>query len=367
MDSTRIAQRFPLIARPRPACPPLTERVQEINAMGQAAAHNGKLSLATAALNKSALIASDCGLPDLARALCWRQTELYLPRMPLSAQEARYALEPLVNLARLHIRDGDGDSAYQLLDTLNRAVRHRADATVGGRYVSFQDLTTTAEDHRTVCQWLWAVLLGDGTRALVAASQWARVRAHVAQHKGVGRRLLDGRQAEIAARCLSGEATSARRMLNESTLSEAWEYPVAACLAGLCVACSGAPKNDVAKEMAAEYLKLSTAPGLAVFRTRVGLTVLDLSPPSLRTEVARRLVVDALRSGDGYVAREVLAHSACSVEMAEGDRRQLAEAVAAAGLGGTGGMGREMKRSLLAAVEVSTTVVEQHLATRHEV
>ncbi|MEV0444643.1 hypothetical protein AB0I84_04480 [Streptomyces spectabilis] len=122
----------------------------------------------------------------------------------------------------------------------------------------------------------------------------------------------------------------------------------------------------MAKEMAAEYLKLSTAPDLAVFRTRVGLTVLDLSPPPLRTEVARRLVVDALRSADGYVSRDVLAHPACSIEMAAGEQRQLAEAVTAAGLGSPGGMETELRRTLLAAVEVSATVVEQHLATRHE-
>lgn len=103
----------------------------------------------------------------------------------MGTQEARYALEPLVNLARLRIRDGDGPGAYHLLDSLNRAVRAKTEAVTDGRATSFQHLTKSAADHQQVCQWLWAVLLGDGARALVAAGQWDRARAHSEQHRGV--------------------------------------------------------------------------------------------------------------------------------------------------------------------------------------
>ncbi|MGC5042482.1 hypothetical protein ACLQ16_04095 [Streptomyces albidoflavus] len=364
MDARRIAQRFPLVARPRPACLPLTERVEEISALAETAVQDGGLSLAATALNKSALIVSDCGLPGLARDLCWRHAEIYLRAQPLGAQEARYALEPLVNLARLDVRDGDGEGAYRLLDALNRTLRHRTDTVIGDRSLSFRFLTATEEDHRTACQWLWTVLLGDGTRALVAANQWDRARAHVEQHKGVGRRLLDGRQVEIIARCLGKDGESARRLLDESTLSEAWEHPVAACLAGMCHMGDGGPPDDAIEKMAAEYLNLSATADLAVFRTRVGLTVLDLSSPPTRAGVARRLVDDALHSGDGYVARDVLAHSVCYDEMTGGEQRRLGEAVASAGLG-RGSLEAELKRSLLEAVEVSARAVERHLGARH--
>ncbi|MEV0636432.1 hypothetical protein AB0I77_15970 [Streptomyces sp. NPDC050619] len=364
MDANRIAQRFPLVARPRPACPPLSERVKEISTLAETAHQEGGLSQAATAMNKSALIASDCGLPRLARELCRRHAEIYLRAQPLGAQEARYALEPLVNLARLHIRDGEGEHAYRLLATLNRAVKSKTDLLFEDHPVSFRNLTATAEDHRTVCQWLWTVLLGDGTRALVAANQWDRARAHAVQHKGIGRRLFDGRQVEIVSRCLRGDPTSARRIIDESTLTEAWEHPVAACLTALCLMAGGRASEGAGEKMAAEYLSLDTASELAVFRTRVGLTALDLSPHSSQAEVARRLVNDAVRFGDGYVARDVLSHAACSAEMTAGEQRRLTEAVASAGLG-CGEMPHMLERDLLDAVEVSTTAVMQHLVGQH--
>ncbi|MER7407901.1 hypothetical protein ABT373_36900 [Streptomyces sp. NPDC000070] len=184
------------------------------------------------------------------------------------------------------------------------------------------------------------------------------------QHKGIGRRLFDGRQVEIVTRCLEGDPASARRLLDESTLTESWERPVAACLTVLCLTTGGSASEDAAKKMAAEYLNLDTGSELAVFRTRVGLTVLDLSLRPSSAEVARRLVNDAVRFGDGYVARDVLAHAACSREMTAGEQRRLNEAVASAGLG-CGTIPHELERDLLEAVEVSTRAVEQHLVVRH--
>ena len=83
-------------------------------------------------LNQAALVASDCGLPDVARAWCQRHARLYLRAGPLDAAATRSALEPLVNLARLHIRDGDGDTAFHILDELYHAVTARTDTTVEG-------------------------------------------------------------------------------------------------------------------------------------------------------------------------------------------------------------------------------------------
>lgn len=82
MDVSQIVKRFPLVARPRPACPPLAERVREITDLAAAAERDGNVTSATVALNKAALIASDCGMPDLARALCWRHAEAVLRAQP---------------------------------------------------------------------------------------------------------------------------------------------------------------------------------------------------------------------------------------------------------------------------------------------
>ncbi|WP_326742716.1 hypothetical protein [Streptomyces sp. NBC_01768] len=363
MDVSQIAKRFPLVARPRPACPPLAERVREVTDLAAAAERDGNVTSATVALNKAALIASDCGMPDLARSLCWRHTEVFLRAQPLGAQEARYALEPLVNLARLRIRDGDGDAAYLLLDLLNRAVRLKSEGVIDGRTVSFQHLVDSPADHEQVCQWLWTVLLGDGTRALVSAGQWGRARSHGEQHHGVGQRLFDGRQVEVLVRCLGGQPTDALEFLNNSALSQDWERPVAACLAVLCLTAAGECPAGPVETMLGHYLALDAAPEFAVFRARVGLTVLDLSPRPQHAEVLRRLVHEATTYGDGYVARDVLAHPVCHEQMTQAQTRTLSAAVASAGLG-QGNIPAPLDQILADAMAVSSGVTERHLARR---
>ncbi|MFJ2247475.1 hypothetical protein ACIQ9I_02945 [Streptomyces sp. NPDC094461] len=363
MDVGQIARRFPLVARPRPACPPLAERVREISDLARAAERDSKVKSATVALNKAALIASDCGMPDLARSLCWRHTEVFLRAQPLGAQEARYAMEPLVNLARLRIRDGDGDTAYFLLDSLNRAVRTKSEAVIDGCTVSLQHLADSPADHQQICQWLWTVLLGDGTRALVAAGQWGRARAHGEQHHGVGQRLFDGRQVEVLVRLLGGQPADALEFLNNSALSQDWERPVAACLAVLCLTAAGECTAGPVETMVGHYMALDTAPELAVFRARVGLAVLDLSPRPQQVEAFRRLMHEATTHGDGYVARDILAHPVCREQMNQDEICTLSAAVASAGLG-QGRMPAPLEQELADAVSVSLGVTERHLAGR---
>jgi hypothetical protein len=48
---------------------------------------------AAEALNKAALIASDCGLVDLAQQLCWRQFDIFQAATPLTARTAKPALQ----------------------------------------------------------------------------------------------------------------------------------------------------------------------------------------------------------------------------------------------------------------------------------
>ncbi|MFJ3824957.1 hypothetical protein [Streptomyces nodosus] len=363
MDVSQIARRFPLIARPRPACLPLTDRVREITDLAHSAEHDGKVTSATVALNKAALIASDCGMPDLARALCWRHTEVFLRAQPLSPQEARYALEPLVNLARLRIRDGDGLGAYHLLDSLNRAVRSKTEAVIDGRTMSFQRLTQSAADHQQVCQWLWTVLLGDGTRALVAAGQWDRAMAHSEQHRGVGQRLFDGRQVHVLVRCLGGQPSEALEFLNKSTLAEDWEHTVATCLAVLCLAAAGEHPDGPVEKMVKHYLALDAAPELAVFRSRVGLAVLDLAPDTRRAQALHRLTHEATTHGDGYVARDVLAHPVCRKEMSHDELGTLSAAVASAGLD-QGHIPARLEQDLRNATSIAAHVCKQRLTCR---
>ncbi|GIH51616.1 hypothetical protein SAMN05421833_12930 [Microbispora rosea] len=74
-----------------------------------------------------------------------------------------------MNLARLHIRAGDGAHPFTLLDGLYEALNARTDTTVDGLPVPFSTLTQTADDHQDILQWLWRVHLADGTRALTGA------------------------------------------------------------------------------------------------------------------------------------------------------------------------------------------------------
>lgn len=367
MDADRIARRFPLVARPRPACPPLDLRVREVAELARAAAGQtgGGLALAAAAHNKAALIASDCGLPDLARSLCWQQFDVYLRARPLGAQAARCTLEPIVNLARLLIREGNGTGAHQLLDTLYQAVRSRADAVIDGRQLSFRDLTGSDEDHRTLYQWLWTVLLADGTRALARAGRWDQALAYAEQHSGVGQRLLDGRQVAVLARCLAGDHASATALLDESALSEPWEQPVAACLSVLCLTLGVRPADSTTAAMVQHYLGLEPAPELMLFRARLGLTVIDLTggiTQPTAAQAAARLIQETVATGDGYAGRDVLAHEGCRAVLATSEKRAISATVRYSGLD-RGAIPGNLMTDLLAAVKMSETATARNLAT----
>jgi hypothetical protein len=364
-----IARRFPLVARARPACSPLDKRVREICELARAASRGtgaSRLPLAAQAHNKAALIASDCGLPDLARSLCQRQFGVYLHGQPLGAQEARYALEPIVNLARLLVRGGDRDGGYRLLDTVFQAVRCRTEVVIDGTPVSFQNLTDSDETHRTLVQWLWTVLLADATRALAGAGRWADALVHVEQHGGVGQRMLDGRQVAILAHCLAGDTACALVLLEESTLAESWEQTVAACLTLLCSKSGARPVETAVAAMVEHYLRLEPAPELVVFRTRLGLAVIDLAGGVEQPDAAQaasRLVNEAIAAEDGYVAREVLANKDRSIQLTSAEERKLSATLHSSGLG-CSTIPHDLMVDLMAAVTMSETAMARHLDTK---
>ncbi|UGQ13571.1 hypothetical protein LO772_08185 [Yinghuangia sp. ASG 101] len=369
MDARRLAQRFPLVPRPRPACTPLPERVRALGELADAAERatgTEALIKAAAVHNLAALIASDCGLPELARALCHRQAATCLRAQPLGAQQARHALEPLVNLARLLIRDGDGEAAYQLLDRLFQAVRTRADAVVDNLRLDLRNLTASPQDHQDVCRWLWTVLLADGTRALVAAERWTDALVHVEQHRGVGHRLLDGRQIAVLAALFGNRPHAALAALTAAAPAEPWEHAVAACLDALCRA-SAKPQrshdtSDTSVATAVDrYLDLPATTGLVVFRTRLGATVIELAATAghhdRAAQAAERLTTEAL--SDGYAARDLLACPTARLSVPVGDLRRLAQVRHAAGLGGDA-LTNQLHDELTAAVAKSEAVTAKH-------
>lgn len=329
----QFARRFPLVARTRPACLPLARRVAELCDRAREAARTGDLTEAAAVHNQAALVASDCGLPDLARQWCHQQVNIYLRARPLGAQVARLALEPITNLARLYIREGQGERAFALMDTLFTAVSSRANVYVDGIEIP-ADLIDSAETHQQIHSWLWAVLLATGARALAAAGRWAEARARLDGYKGIGRRMFDGRQVAVIAHAVSGDTDSALALLADTTPGEAWENAVAACLT---VQCNGASGIADLTPLLAQYHHFGTfTPGLAVFRTRLGLSFVD-ALDTVHDAPARRIAVDvidyATSTRDGYAARDVLAHNGCRKLLTHNQTRELTELVDACALG----------------------------------
>lgn len=77
-----LAQHFPLVARPRPACLPLPQRVNGLAELADTAAKTGDASVASTVYNQAALIASDVGVPDTAREMCHQHAAAYLYATP---------------------------------------------------------------------------------------------------------------------------------------------------------------------------------------------------------------------------------------------------------------------------------------------
>lgn len=367
MDIGPIAQRFPLVARPRPACPPLAERIAQLRETARTARTDGNRALAAAVQNKAALIASDCGLHDLARILCWQHFDAYLPGWPLEAPTARYALEPLVNIARLLIRARDANGAHHLLGALFHAVSTHGDAVLDGRSVSFRHLTDTEEDHRTLCRWLWTALLADGTRALTSAGRWQEALAHVQQHKGIGRRLLDGRQVAVLAHLHANDPDTALRTLRQSVTTEPWEDAVAVCLTVLCTTHTGQPTDAAVTTMVDRHLSLPVSPALVLFHVRSGLSAADIAGTTgHRREAERaagRLVEQALASRDGYAAQELLNNGSNHMHLAAVHGRALSAVVRSARLDHTAvpqHLITDLRNAAEAAQRLNRAVAERH-------
>jgi len=284
-----VIRRFPLLGRPRPACPALPLRIQEITDAVDTAKQKAEHGLADAAhaLNKAALVASDGGMPDLARHLCWRHIGAYRSvQRPLTVLEARYMLEPVVNLARLQIRADQGALALQLLEAMYQAVTRRSNLTVGDQTLATASLAGQQQGRRRLREWVWLQLIGEGVRALALADRWTDAAEHARTHKGIGLHLMEGRQAAIIARCTQGDLAEARALLAQSTRTQPWEQEVAACLHVMCTE----PTDVLQATHLATAIERFTArtpapPGYASYRARLGLTIATLA--SITVAVSR--------------------------------------------------------------------------------
>ncbi|MFD8262668.1 hypothetical protein ACFV19_27985 [Streptomyces griseoluteus] len=357
-----IARRFPLVARFRPACSPLPARVRALVELAVKATNQEDQGVASAVFNQAALVASDIDLPDLARSMCHRHAEAYLRAGPLPAMSAIRGLEPLVNLARLQIRAGHNDDGRQRLLDLYEAVGTGGAAVFEGITVP-ADLTSTDEHRREVHAWLWRVVLADGTRSLTAQGRWREALTHIEQHRGVGARMLDGRQVAVVAALTEGHTERAAELLTGTAPGDPWEQAVTACLTALCRRDTGRDIDDDADELVSTYLNHEAQPGRTVFDVRLGLTVLDAV--GAQHPAGRRLVENLLlrtrETRDGYAAREVLAHALFTSLVPDNQAQECRDLIRSCGLG-AGNLPDDLANDLSAALDASEAVITRSLS-----
>ncbi|MFF2546623.1 hypothetical protein ACFVUY_29265 [Kitasatospora sp. NPDC058063] len=325
-----VARRFPLVARHRPACLPLDARIGRLTELADTASQQADPGLASTVFNQAALLASDLALPDYARELCHRHAALYLTCGPLPAMSTIRGLEPVVNLARLHIRAGHHQRGHRLLLDLYHSVTTATETTLDDITIPAH-LTDTDEQRHEVCQWLWRVVIADGTRALTTAGRWTDALRHIEVHRGIGQRILDGRQVAVLARATIGDLPGALALLAATEPGAPWEDAVTAVLTALC-----RPGNQHAAETAIDHcLALQPAEGLAVFTTRLALTTIDAAGPD--TPAAQNLIKQLANrtgeTGDGYELRDLLGHRDVFNRLEPGGTAELEHALAACALG----------------------------------
>lgn len=334
-----IASRIPLVRRPKAPALPLDERINHLTELAvepAGASHHDLVTRASGVLNYAALVASDLGMPGLAADLCWRQHHVFAGAEYLTGDTAVMALMPLVNISRLLTREGDGEGAYDVLHRLYQAARQRGTAHIRGHAVDLAALMTTDADHQKVGQELWVALLVDGARALARIGHWARAAEAMATHRGVGTRLLDGRQILIMSLMEQGLDQKARDTIDTSAPTEPWENAIAALLRVYCrPEFTPVPEQevDVALREAARVVAPPDA-ATAVFQTRVGLAALDLAQGQCSPHTALlQNAIAAVAGLDAYAAREVLDHPVAGSRLTSEQTQKLHMVLTTAGLG----------------------------------
>lgn len=356
---------FPLLPRPRPTCRNLTDRVEEVRALTDPDRHESReveVVAAAEALNKTALIYSDCDLHEDAERCCWRQFGILQAHAPLTTRNAKLALQPLVNLARLHIRADQGDRAYTLLNDLYQGLRSGKPAVLDGQAIDLAALLNSndqAPGRRELLRFTWTVLLADGTRALTRAGRWNAALEHIEAHRGIGERLLDGRQVAIITRIVSGDYDQALELIDGSSTPQTWEKALISCLTTLCHSLAGYNTRTSETAMLDHFRALADEPIPVVFHCRLGLCALDLTEHHGRAPIAAEIIRHVIRSRDAHAARDALGHRTCRGHLSSADRFELTSIVDAA----TNATTPELVESLRTAEQAGETSLASALAT----
>ncbi|GAA0956169.1 hypothetical protein [Actinocorallia libanotica] len=368
-DTVSLALRhFPLIGWAKPACPSLAERIDEVTRTAHAAhrTDTDPLHEGAHALNMAALIASDCGLPDLATDLCHQHIDAYRTAgMHFTVTQARYQLEPVINLARLRLRATDGQATLDLLNTMYKAAITHTDFEVDGRTIRLSDLTGTREEYHQLVESVWLQLLGDGIRALALAGRWNDAATHAHAHNGIGIRLMEGRQALVIAHLLADDRSQASAALDESDPVDPWERIAAGCLAVLCTEPGTQDGSAALDRMLEAFWNYQFRPERIVFHTRAGLAAIALTQPidpETAALVLEHVVDKALQVGDGYAAREILRHHLAAPFLHRDYQATLDTMVERAGLN-SGKIPKQLHRLLSASVDEATAAVRSAIAT----
>ncbi|GGZ93124.1 hypothetical protein [Streptomyces bluensis] len=334
-----IASRIPLVRRAKKPALPLDERITLLNRLPvepAGASHRDLVARTCSVLNYAALIVSDVGMPDLAADLCWRQHRVFVEAENLRGDIAVMSLMPLINISRLLTREGDGEAAYDVLTRLYRAAQRRGTAEICGHTLDLSMLIDTDADHRKICQELWSTVLVDGARALARIGRWTEAAEAMAAHRGVGNRLLDGRQIQIMSLMERGLDQEARDTIESTTPTEPWENTIAALLRIYCRPAPNPTPEPDADLALQEALALITPPDptTTVFQARVGLTALELAPDHTSPHaVLLRDAVANVASLDAYAAQDVLNHHTTRAHLTSEQRQTLNALLTASQLG----------------------------------
>lgn len=167
--------------------------------------------------------------------------------------------------------------------------------------------------------------------------------------------MLDGRQISVIAHATAGRYRQARAMLDATQPGEPWEDAVTACL--LLLMPDSDPADDQANKALTAYHALGPAkPGLTVFHTRLGLTLLDALDND--HPAAEQLGVELIQhaAGDGYAARDLLTHPTCLAAAHHQRVNQLKTLVSTCGLD-AGTLSAAQQRALLRALDMAESVI----------
>ncbi|WP_412540069.1 hypothetical protein R8Z50_30265 [Longispora sp. K20-0274] len=321
-----IISRFPLVPRMRPAARPLNARAARLLALAHAARDEQDPTKASQAINGATLAASDCGAHGLARDWCRIHALLYLDQAPLDRHAAYFALEPLINLARLRIRAGDGRGAHHILTNLYEAYTRPEPANVDGIHFQPQALLADAELAGKLRDWTRDALLTDGTRALISIGAWRAAVSHIHHLDGLQPDLTDSRQVAVIAAIRDGHHDEAAALLDAAETTEPWQHAAATLLTAMIT--PGASHRHL--------LDLPTTvsfpePSHTHYRTRLALTAIDLAdqPPYVHSRhLLDQTVADVIAAADGTSARVLLTHPGPS----EPQREHLRAVVHTSGL-----------------------------------